>query len=89
MNAPNARNAHVTNDMGGEDNVCGDASDVPAVPDVEAEDACISAMRRAPREPTKQEIDEQHLTDLPFRSWCRGCVAAKAKHLLHRGSSRC
>ena len=36
-------------------------------------------MRRAPVEPTKQEIAEHNLTHLPFRSWRPCCVAAKAK----------
>ena len=44
-----------------------------------ADEARRPTMRRAPVEPTKQEIAERNLTHLPFRSWRPCCVAAKAK----------
>ena len=42
-----------------------------------------STVRRALREPTRQEINEHSITHLPFRSWCP-CIAAKAEHWPHR-----
>ena len=47
------------------------------------EEARKPTIRRAPREPAKQEIDEYNVTHLPFISWCPICVAAKAKHWPH------
>ena len=49
----------------------------------EQEEARKPMIRRAPREPTKQEIDDHDATHLPFRSWCPMCVAGKAKHWPH------
>ena len=40
----------------------------------------------APREPTRQEVDEHNITHLPFRSWCPCCTTVKAKHWPHRRS---
>ena len=40
--------------------------------------------RRAPEEPTRQEVEEHELTHVPFRSWCPACVAGKAKHWPHK-----
>lgn len=80
-------NADVMDDEGnGEENGGDGQEDVPPVPEAEGEEARRPAMRRAPREPTRQEIDEHNLTHLPFRSWCPCCVAAKAKHWPHRRS---
>ena len=81
-----ARNdAHVTNDVGGEDGACGKACSVRTLHEDGAEEARGSTMRVALREPRRQDISEQHLAHSPFRSWCRVCVAAKAKHPLHKG----
>ena len=52
----------------------------------EADEARRPTMRRAPAEPTKQEIVERNLTHLPFRSWRPCCVAAKAKQWPHHKS---
>ena len=41
-------------------------------------------MRRAPRESTRRETEEQSISRRPFRSWCPCCIAAKAEHWLHR-----
>ena len=51
-----------------------------------ADEARRPTMRRAPVEPTKQEIAEHNLTHLPFRSWRPCCVAAKAKQWPHHKS---
>ena len=77
-------NAYVVDEMGEEDDACHANCVVSPVPAVEEEETRIPAMRRAPREPTKSEIDEHNLTHLPFRSWCLCCIAAKAKHWHHR-----
>ena len=52
----------------------------------EADEARRPTMRRAPVEPTKQEIVERNLTHLPFRSWRPCCVAAKAEQRPHHRS---
>ena len=52
-----------------------------------ADEARRPTMRRAPVEPTKQEIAEHNLTHLPFRSWRPCCVAAKAKQWPHHKST--
>ena len=34
--------------------------------------------------PTRTEIEEHHLTHLPFRSWCHHCVRGRGKELPHK-----
>jgi hypothetical protein len=65
----------------------GDAEVAAGDAEVAAEEARRPTMRRAPVEPTTQEIAEHNLTHLPFRSWCPCCVAAKAKQWPHRKST--
>ena len=36
-----------------------------------------------PRQPSQHEREEHELTHLPFRAWCKTCVAAKARHSYH------
>ena len=42
---------------------------------------------------TPQEIQEHNITHMPYRSWCRSCVQAKAGKQItrsrHRGSQSC
>ena len=34
---------------------------------------------KSPRDPTKEEKEEHEKTHLPFRDWCRHCVAGRGK----------
>ena len=36
-----------------------------------------------PRQPSQHEREEHELTHLPFRAWCKTCVAAKARQAYH------
>ena len=36
-----------------------------------------------PGEPTEREIEEHELTHVPFRAWCKACVAGKAQNDPH------
>ena len=36
-----------------------------------------------PRQPRQHEREEHELTHLPFRAWCKTCVAAKARQAYH------
>ena len=40
--------------------------------------------RRAPNEPTNDEIQKHRLTHTPYRSWCPECVKGRAKMSPHR-----
>ena len=51
---------------GNEEDTADEQSNVPPGPAVEEEEARIPTIRRAPREPTRQEIDEHNNTHLPF-----------------------
>ena len=42
--------------------------------------------RRAPHEPTNEEIKEHALTHTPYRSWCPECVRARAKATPHHAA---
>ena len=39
---------------------------------------------QGPNMPTRTEVEERNLTDLPFRSWCRHCVRGREKELPHK-----
>ena len=36
-----------------------------------------------PRQPSQHEREKHELTHLPFRAWCKTCVAAKARQAYH------
>ena len=36
-----------------------------------------------PRQPNQHEREQHELTHLPFRAWCKTCVAAKARQAYH------
>ena len=36
-----------------------------------------------PRQPSQHEREKHELTHLPFRAWCKTCVAAKARQACH------
>ena len=50
----------------------------------DAEEAEISKTRKLTESPTKGELEEHRVNHLPFRSWCRECVAGRAKDWGHR-----
>ena len=79
-----AKDAYVMDERRNEEDTADEQSNVPPGPAVEEEEARILTIRRAPREPTRQEIDEHNITRLPFRYWCACCITAKAKHWPHR-----
>ena len=78
-----AKDAYAMDERGNEEDSADEQSNVPPGPAVEEEEARIPTIRRAPREPTRQEIDEHNITHL-LRYWCPCCIAAKAKHWLLR-----
>ena len=41
-------------------------------------------MRRAPKEPTKEERERHELTHLPYRNWCPVCVRGRGRNTPHR-----
>ena len=49
----------------------------------DVEEAFVPKTRRKPEEPTKDERRAHAATHLPFRSWCKHCVAARAKAWPH------
>ena len=48
-------------------------------------------VRRGPSEPSERERAEHDITHLPYRSWCKICVAARGKaaphHMIERGDN--
>ena len=53
------------------------------VPIEESEEGRAPKTRRAPDEPTNEEIRLHRITHTPFRSWCPECVKARAKAYPH------
>ena len=54
---------------------------------VEEGEECIPVkVLPSPSPPSRQEMLEHNLTHWPFRSWCRHCVAGKAKASKHSSS---
>ena len=43
---------------------------------------------QCPRAPSRQERLEHCITHCAYRSWCKRCVAGKAKAMAHRASKR-
>ena len=41
--------------------------------------------RRAPHEPTNEEIEDHNINHLPYRNWCRKCVDGRGKNHPHKG----
>ena len=37
----------------------------------------LPVVRKGPHEPTDREVEEHQITHLPYRSWCKICVAAR------------
>ena len=75
-----SKDAYVMDEIGSEEVPADEQGNVSPGPAAEEEDARIPTMRSAPRELTRQEIDEHNITRLLFRSWCPSSIAAKAKH---------
>ena len=49
-----------------------------------AEEGVAPRMRKAPEDPTKEELDEHYIDHGVFRSWCPHCVRGKAAAYGHR-----
>ena len=71
--------------------VCG-ASEVGDGPEVSAQEdedgvdgGTVRPVRRLvdPQLPPKADVEAHELTHLPYRNWCRHCVAARGKELAH------
>ena len=56
----------------------------PCLPVEEGEEAVEIKVLPSPTPPSRQEMLEHNLTHWPFRSWCKHCVAGKAKASGHR-----
>ena len=56
------------------------------LPVEEGEESTSLRVLPSPTPPSRQEMLEHNLTHWPFRSWCRHCVAGKAKAAGHRSS---
>ncbi|MDA8582752.1 hypothetical protein N9L68_00935 [bacterium] len=41
-----------------------------------------------PRLPSQADVEAHELTHLPFRNWCRHCVAARGKELAHHKQTK-
>ncbi len=55
------------------------AAEAPA----DAESAVVRAMR-APHEPTQEEREGHEATHIPYRCWCRHCVAGRGRSEPHQ-----
>ena len=58
----------------------------PCLPVEEGEEAVEIKVLPSPTPPSRQEMLEHNLTHWPFRSWCKHCVAGKAKASGHRST---
>ena len=56
------------------------------LPVEEGEEAIEVKVLPSPTPPSRQEMLEHNLTHWPFRSWCKHCVAGKAKASGHRST---
>ena len=63
----------------GQENIKKDDDDLFAKP-AEAHDARV---RPSPCLPSRAEVEKHECTHYPYRSWCKVCVAAKARELPH------
>ena len=67
--------------------------DVVSVEDVEDanEESTEPKIMRAPRMPSREEVESHMATHVPFRSWCKRCVRGKSKgnpHHRQKSSAR-
>ena len=63
-----------------------DAEHLPCLPVEEGDEAIDLKLLPSPSPPSRQEMLEHNLTHWPFRSWCKHCVAGKAKATKHSQS---
>ena len=56
-----------------------EAKDKEEIEEKDTEEAERAKVKRIPKMPTQQEIDEHCATHVPFRDWCEYCVHGKAK----------
>ena len=52
--------------------------------DIVAEDVFEESEEARVGQPTGTEIEEHNRTHIPFRSWCKFCVSARAPNFFHR-----
>ena len=60
--------------------------DAECLPVEEGEESIELKVLPTPSPPSRQEMLEHNLTHWPFRSWCKHCVAGKAKASGHRST---
>ena len=48
----------------------------------------VIKIRKDPKVPTKKEVGNHNLTQLPFRGWCPTCVKARGRELDHKKDRR-
>ena len=63
-----------------------DAENLACLPVEEGDEAIDIKLLPSPSPPSRQEMLEHNLTHWPFRSWCKHCVAGKAKATKHSQS---
>ena len=63
-----------------------DENELCCLPVEEGEEATDIKLLPSPSPPSRQEMLEHNLTHWPFRSWCKHCVAGKAKASKHSPS---
>ena len=58
--------------------------------DVEVDVSTTRSSRRMinPCLPSKAEVEAHELTHLPYRNWCRHCVAARGRELSHHAHDK-
>ena len=58
-----------------------------AEPSRGGERAPLVRTRKSPPAPSKEEIERHSLTHMPYRSWCRHCVAGRGRDSPHKGTT--
>ena len=53
------------------------------IEDEDTEEAAAPKIVPDPGQPTKEQLEQHRVTHNPFRSWCRWCVAGRARGLKH------
>ena len=75
--------------MGGVDGE--EAVDLEELDDhLEVDQSGVRVPRKLPNPclPSRAEVEAHELTHLPFRNWCRHCLAGRGKELAHRRSEK-
>ena len=48
--------------------------------DLENEEGRAPVLRKGPRTPSRQELEEHMVTHLPFRDWCVHCLNGRGRN---------